>query len=75
MRADCLSLPYKDNLFNSVICVGVLHHLVSARRQVMAIQEMCRILRPGGTLLLYVWAWEQPNKKVLLQSRDRKSVV
>lgn len=61
--SDCLNLPYKTNLFDSLICIAVIHHLSTDCRRLAAIRELVRVLRPGGTMLLYVWAMEQERKK------------
>ena len=42
--------PYKDNFFDLIICSEVLEHLI--RSPLPAIQEMKRVTRPGGSLLL-----------------------
>lgn len=62
--ADCLTLPYRNGVFDAVICIAVIHHLSTEERRVQAIEEMARILRPGGLMLVYVWAMEQTRKKV-----------
>ena len=61
---DCLRLPYRADLFDAVICIAVIHHLSTEERRIAALRELTRILRPGGRLLVYVWAMEQDGKKV-----------
>ena len=61
---DCLCLPYRTGLFDAVICIAVIHHLSTEERRLAALRELARILRPGGKLLVYVWAMEQDGKKV-----------
>lgn len=51
-RAD--KLPYADNFFNYVTCSLVLHHLSDNDRQ-KALQEMHRVLKPSGTVLIKEW--------------------
>lgn len=63
--ADCMHLPYRSAVFDSVISIAVIHHLSTIERRVQAVQELCRVTRPGGSLLVYVWAFEQDRKKVL----------
>lgn len=46
---------------DGVLCVSVLHHLSTFERRRKAIQEICRVLKPGGQVIFYVWAFEQPN--------------
>ena len=62
---DCLELPFRTAVFDSVISIAVMHHLSTVERRVKAIDELCRITRPGGTLLVYVWAFEQDRRKVI----------
>lgn len=69
-RADCLSLPYRDSLFDAVLFIGVIHHLVSSERQAKAIKELERVVRPGGSILIYAWAWEQEKRKVSSASHN-----
>ena len=64
MISDCLSLPYKSGVFDAVICIAVLHHLSTEERRRQGIEEVQRIMRPGGRGLVYVWAMEQERKKV-----------
>ncbi|CAC5422781.1 tRNA (carboxymethyluridine(34)-5-O)-methyltransferase,Alkylated DNA repair protein alkB homolog 8,Probable tRNA methyltransferase 9B [Mytilus coruscus] len=61
--ADNQSLPFRDGAFDGVISVGVLHHFSTEQRRVQALKELCRILRPGGKLLVYVWAYEQKHRR------------
>ncbi|KAJ1552993.1 tRNA methyltransferase, has a role in tRNA modification, partial [Cladochytrium tenue] len=46
---------YKD----FVLSIAVLHHLATPARRAAAVAELLRILRPGGSLLVFVWALEQ----------------
>jgi ubiquinone/menaquinone biosynthesis C-methylase UbiE len=46
-RAD--SLPFPDRTFDTVVCTEMLEH---DRRPWLTLQEMARVLRPGGILLL-----------------------
>lgn len=67
---DCLRLPYKKDLFDAAICIAVVHHLSTEERRLAALRELSRILRPGGNLLVYVWAMEQDGRKF-----DRQDVL
>ncbi|XP_076446651.1 uncharacterized protein LOC143284008 [Babylonia areolata] len=63
LLADNLLLPFRDNIFDAAISVGVIHHFASKERRVQALQEMVRILLPGGLVMVYVWAFEQKYRK------------
>ncbi|XP_065080263.1 alkylated DNA repair protein alkB homolog 8 [Ochlerotatus camptorhynchus] len=59
VQCDCLALPFKTACADACICIAVIHHLASLERRRQAIGEMCRVLRPGGQALIYVWAKNQ----------------
>ncbi|XP_022795895.1 alkylated DNA repair protein alkB homolog 8-like [Stylophora pistillata] len=61
---DILSLPYRTDVFDVCLCIAVLHHLATAERRLVGLKELVRITRPGGLVLVYVWALEQEVKKV-----------
>jgi alkylated DNA repair protein alkB family protein 8 len=61
--ADSLKLPIRSNIFDSAISIAVVHHFSSIELRLKAISELIRILKPTGTLLIYVWALEQEEKK------------
>ncbi|MTI44473.1 demethylmenaquinone methyltransferase/2-methoxy-6-polyprenyl-1,4-benzoquinol methylase [Roseibium hamelinense] len=49
--SDIRDLPFEDNSFDIVMCAHVLEHLPDPR---MALTEMIRVLRPGGTILALI---------------------
>ena len=56
---DSLKLPVRDGIFDSVISIAVIHHFSTPGLRVAALREMHRVLKVGGRLLVYVWAYEQ----------------
>jgi SAM-dependent methyltransferase len=50
-RADVTTLPFRDEVFDAVICSEVLEHLADNRA---AIGELVRVLKPGGNLVVSV---------------------
>eukprot|EP01135_Chromosphaera_perkinsii_P003800 Nk52_evm46s255 gene=Nk52_evmTU46s255 len=62
MVCDNLCLPYRSGCFDFVISIAVIHHFSSPERRLNAIKEMTRLLRPGGKILIFVWAFEQKGK-------------
>jgi len=48
---DVRSLPFRDSVFDVVLTVKVLQYIPRAN-QPSAVGELCRVLRPGGYLLL-----------------------
>lgn len=45
VQADLESVPFRDDSFDAVVCVGVLQYLQDEKN---GIQELARILKPGG---------------------------
>ena len=57
--ANNLSIPLTNNVADYVLSIAVIHHLSSENRRQDCINELVRILKPGGKLLIQVWALEQ----------------
>jgi 2-polyprenyl-6-hydroxyphenyl methylase/3-demethylubiquinone-9 3-methyltransferase len=49
VRGDALALPFADATFDVVVAGEVLEHVPDLDR---AVAEACRVLRPGGTLVI-----------------------
>lgn len=68
---DAVKLPYRDNVFDSAICIAVMHHLATVTRRLSLLSEMLRIVIPGGFLVIQAWAQEQGEKsKRTFESQD-----
>ncbi|GJJ75934.1 alkylated DNA repair protein alkB homolog 8 [Entomortierella parvispora] len=63
MVCDGLSLPYRPEFFDFAISIAVIHHFISPERRVAAIEEILRVVRLGGRVLIFVWALEQTGKR------------
>jgi SAM-dependent methyltransferase len=50
-RADVTKLPFRDGIFDVVVCSEVLEHVVENRT---AVGELLRVLKPGGDLVVTV---------------------
>ncbi|XP_013420002.2 alkylated DNA repair protein alkB homolog 8 [Lingula anatina] len=61
---DALSVPLRDGVVDACISIAVVHHMSTQERRQHAIQEVLRVLHPGGKALFYVWALEQELHKV-----------
>ena len=67
-----LNLPYADQTFDVVVCAATLHHIPSKDFRLKAMQEMSRILKPDGYLLMLNWnlwqyAWWKLHFKIVIK--------
>jgi tRNA (uracil-5-)-methyltransferase TRM9 len=60
-EADAVAVPASNNRFDYTISVAVIHHLKTRKERLQAIAELIRITKKGGKILIYVWAFEQPQ--------------
>jgi tRNA (uracil-5-)-methyltransferase TRM9 len=52
---DYAPVPVADSFADVVACLAVLHHIPTREARQTAVQELARILKPGGMLVLTVW--------------------
>jgi SAM-dependent methyltransferase len=73
IQADCLALPYESE-FDAAGAFDVLEHI---ERDVDALNEIRRVLKPNGVLLLTVpqhpWLWSRADEMSRHQRRYRRS--
>ena len=53
-EGDALSLPFADGEFDRIVAAEVLEHIPA---DIQAIDELVRVLRPGGTIAVTVPRW------------------
>lgn len=59
--ADAVILPYRTGFGDAAISIAVLHHLSTESRRKRAIEELVRVVKKGGLVLITVWAVEQED--------------
>lgn len=55
-----INLPFEENFFDAVYSIAVFHNIPSKKLRSQILQEIKRILKPNGFLILTVW---QPKDK------------
>ena len=55
VQTDLFDMPFRGASFDVVICVAALHHLTSPADGFALLKTM---VRPGGTLIIWVYAYE-----------------
>ena len=63
--SDIRNTPFVDNYFDYIISIAVIHHIDSEVGRLNAVNELLRILKKNGKLLITLWAFEtdQYSKK------------
>lgn len=61
--ADGLSLPFRSSSVDFAVCIAVVHHLSTPERRRDAVSALLDSVRPGGPVLVYVWALEQASSR------------
>ncbi len=59
--ADVRQLPYPDNSFDWAISVATYHHIKGKQERLKALNELRRVLKPGGEAFITVWNRWQPG--------------
>ena len=59
IQANALNLPYKNNTFDAIISIAVLHHVFYITDHIQFIDEIIRCLIYKAKALIVVYAYEQ----------------
>ena len=49
---DMRKMPFPDGSYDTVLSMMAIHNIYSAPGRAAAIAEICRVLKPGGTVLI-----------------------
>ena len=60
-EADAGYLPYADGSFEHALVVATYHHIEGKNERLLTLQELHRILKPGGEAFITVWNRWQPR--------------
>jgi ubiquinone/menaquinone biosynthesis C-methylase UbiE len=63
--SDMTALPFIDNMFDNIIMIASFHHLSTIERRLKCLEEINRILKKNGTILLSVWSINQSHNRRL----------
>ena len=62
VEGSMMMLPFSKESFDHIINIAAFHHLSTKIRRLRAVEEMYRVLKPKGKILISVWSIDQPKK-------------
>ena len=71
IQGDLAALPLADSCFDAIFCISVIEHLGESS-VLSALQELKRVLRPGGRLLLTTDYYEDAEAPLWYEGPDRR---
>ncbi|MFP4416153.1 MAG: glycosyltransferase family 9 protein [Chitinispirillaceae bacterium] len=74
VRGDILDLPYHNDYFDAVFCISVIEHLGHDKIP-QALDELRRVLRPGGKLLLTTDFYEDADEQLFYRGPGESFTV
>jgi len=61
---NALETPFRDGEFDKVYTIALLHHIPSEFLRIKILEEIRRVLKPGGTIVITVWdIWEKTARR------------
>lgn len=61
VNADGLLLPFRENFFDNLIMIAVIHHIDSNQKRIKILQEIYRILNENGIAFISCWIKSHPR--------------
>jgi len=58
-ESECM--PFKDNIFDYILCIAMFHHLLTAEERDATFKEILRVMKPGAIGILTCWSTTQPE--------------
>jgi len=68
-------LNFSDNFFDSVISIAVFHHSPSSQYRLALAEELYRVTKPGGKIIVSVWnLWQKRYRKHIWKNSFEKII-
>ena len=61
IEVSMTQLPFEENYFDGIIVIASYHHLSNDDERKQTLDELYRVIKYGSTILIVVWAMEQPE--------------
>jgi len=54
-KADLINLPFENSSYDNIICIAAHHHLLDPKEQLKSLEEIKRVLKNNGKVLISNW--------------------
>uniref|UniRef100_A0A6C0ACS6 Methyltransferase type 11 domain-containing protein n=1 Tax=viral metagenome TaxID=1070528 RepID=A0A6C0ACS6_9ZZZZ len=61
IKGNILDPPFEENSFDIALSIAVIHHLKTKEDRIKAVNNLIKLIKPGGRVFIFVWALEQPK--------------
>jgi SAM-dependent methyltransferase len=61
IESSMTNIPHDNNYFDGIIVIASYHHLSNDLERKQTLDELYRVIKSGGKVLIVVWAMEQPE--------------
>ena len=68
IHMDGLELAFKENTFDLVLCIAVLHHMTSPAQRVVMLRQIYKVMADSGKAIISVFGYEQ--KMTIYENQD-----
>lgn len=75
IEGNIINMPFDNNSFDNIICIAVLHHLTSEELRIKAINEMIRVVKKGGKIMITTSSFENQFYKSPVKILDNEQNV
>ena len=55
---DICNVSFINTEFDNVLCIAVLHHLSTDKNRQIALNNLYKLCKKGGTIIITVWSYE-----------------
>lgn len=67
-QEDLLEVKLKDNYFDKIFSIGVLHQIPSKKLRLIFLRKLYQALKPEGMLIIRVWNLWDKKRKIIFKS-------
>ena len=61
IESTMINIPFESNIFDGIIVIASYHHLSNDEERKQTLDELYRVVKNDGKILMVVWAIEQPE--------------